>query len=129
MADAERDTDVGPPGTDPSPAPPPNPSAAGSPSVDPAGNAARVTSGGDSAPGSDTLLSIPASATREDLALDHRLAACERRLDEFDARLASIQERRRDAAPAPDKRWRFWLFFLAALAVAWQILAFFRQRP
>jgi hypothetical protein len=130
MAEAERDTDVGP-GTDRSPALAPNATSANAPSTSPTSgsptsSAARPASGADSTPGSDTLLSVPASATREDLALDHRLAACERRLDEVDARLASLEQRRKDPAPAADRKWTFWLFFMAALAIAWQILALFR---
>jgi hypothetical protein len=125
MPDAERDTDVGP-RTDPSPEGTP------SPSGEPATSAMRRAPAPPAAPNpelirsSDTLLSIPASASQEDLALDQRLAACERHLGELDSRVASLEERRKEGVPSADRKWRFWLLFLVILAIAWQILAFFR---
>jgi hypothetical protein len=78
-----------------------------------------------SAPNSDTLLSAP-QVTREDLAFDKRLLACERQLEEVRQRLEQLERRPLGAEPAPTfSRW-FWLVFLAALALAWQILAHFR---
>ncbi|MDQ2643898.1 MAG: hypothetical protein M3020_08800 [Myxococcota bacterium] len=131
--DAERDTDVGP-RTDPSPdavrgasqvlsseaLPTPTPSTIPTESV------TRPAPSSESQPGTDTLLSVPASATREDLALDQRLADVERKLSEVEFRLSSLENRAKAPSAAPDKSWAPWLIFLAVLAVAWQILAFFR---
>jgi hypothetical protein len=78
-----------------------------------------------SAPASDTLLSAP-QVTREDLAFDKRLLACERELEEVRQRVERLEQRPLETNPAPTfSRW-FWLVFLAALALAWQILAHFR---
>jgi hypothetical protein len=78
-----------------------------------------------SSPESDTLLSAP-QVTREDLAFDERLSATERQLEELRLRLERLEQRPREAEPVPAfSRW-FWLVFLAALALAWQILAHFR---
>jgi hypothetical protein len=78
-----------------------------------------------SSPGSDTLLSAP-QATREDLAFDERLSACERQLEEVRLRVDRLEQRPPQAEQASSfSRW-FWLVFLAALALAWQILAHFR---
>ena len=78
-----------------------------------------------SSPESDTLLSAP-QVTREDLAFDERLHATERQVEELRTRLERLEQRPREAEPAPTfSRW-FWLVFLAALALAWQILAHFR---
>ena len=78
-----------------------------------------------SSPASDTLLSAP-QVTREDLAFDGRLLACERQLEEMRLRVERLEQRPLDPDPAPTfPRW-FWLVFLAALALAWQILAHFR---
>lgn len=120
MADAERETGVGPL-TDPSPETSEYPTLSST-------TAARVTAPPSTDPtsGSDTLMSVPTSATKEDLALDQRLAAVERRLDELDARLARVEDRRRDLSPKTERHWGFWLIFLAALAIAWQILGLFR---
>lgn len=78
-----------------------------------------------SGPTSDTLLSAP-QPTREDLALDERLSKCELLLGEALSRLEQLE--RRPLATSPGfTPWRwFWLVFLAALALAWQILAHFR---
>ena len=76
-------------------------------------------------PESDTLLSAP-QVTRDDLAFDERLADCEKQLRELRARLELLEKRPVEAEPSPTfPRW-FWLVFLAALALAWQILAHFR---
>jgi hypothetical protein len=121
MADAERDTEVGPPRTDPSPETFEPPAATSA-------TAARgsLTPSTEPTPGSDTLMSVPTSASKEDLALDQRLAAVERRLDEMETRIGSVESRRRELGPKSERQWVFWLIFLAALAIAWQILALFR---
>jgi hypothetical protein len=131
--DAERDTDVGP-RTDPSPdavrggsqalsseaAPTPTPSTI------PTESMTRPAPATDSQPRTDTLLSVPASATREDLALDQRLADVERKLGEMESRLSSLEGRTKLPSASSEKHWAIWLIFLAVLAVAWQILGFFR---
>jgi hypothetical protein len=71
-------------------------------------------------------MSVPTSASREDLALDQRLAAVERRLEEIDARISSLEDRRREPGAKVERHWGFWLIFLAGLAIAWQILGLFR---
>jgi len=133
--DAERDTDVGP-RTDPSPdavrggsrslsseaAPTPTPM----PSTIPAESVTRPAPSTESQPGTDTLLSVPASATRDDLALDQRLADVERKLGEMESRFSSLESRTKLAPAGSEKNWAIWLIFLAVLAVAWQILGFFR---
>jgi hypothetical protein len=76
-------------------------------------------------PESDTLLSAP-QVTREDLAFDERLSSCERQLREMLLRVEDLERRPPEVSPTPSfSRW-FWLVFLAALALAWQILAHFR---
>jgi len=78
-----------------------------------------------SSPESNTLLSAP-QVTRDDLQFDERLADCERQLREVRARLERLEQKPREPEDSPAfSRW-FWLVFLAALALAWQILAHFR---
>lgn len=131
--DAERDTDVGP-RTDPSPDAVRGGSPALSsgalptpvPSTHPAESSTRPAPSTESQPGTDTLLSVPASATREDLALDQRLADVERKLEEMQLRVSSLENRTKLPPSAPERPWAIWLIFLAVLAVAWQILGIFR---
>ncbi len=74
----------------------------------------------------DTLLSAPPQATKDDLALDQRLSECERQLAELGVRLKSLERRPVDVSDsAAGIRW-FWLLFLAAVALAWQIVSHFR---
>jgi hypothetical protein len=76
-------------------------------------------------PESNTLLSAP-QVTREDLAFDQRLLDCERKLGEVLQRVEQLERKPPESEPAPTfPRW-FWLVFLAALALAWQILLHFR---
>lgn len=77
-------------------------------------------------PSSDTLLSAPTPATRDELALDNRLSTCERTIEELLIRAERLERRPAEPAPAADRSWWFWLVFLAGLALAWQILAQFR---
>jgi len=96
-------------------------------SVRPAGSEAAGARRDSLAPArSDTLLSAPAQATREDLALEQRLSECERQVSELDARLEALERRPVELQPsATGFRW-FWLVFLAAVALAWQIVSHFR---
>lgn len=76
-------------------------------------------------PESDTLLSAP-QVTREDLAFNRRLSDCERQLSEMVLRVERLERKPVEAEPTASlSRW-FWLVFLAALALAWQILTRFR---
>jgi hypothetical protein len=111
------------PRTDPNPGvvsgPRANPAPTSAPAVDSAWPRANT------GPNSDTLLSAP-QATREDLGLDQRLFACERQLAEALSRLEQLERRPTESSPGPAfPRW-LWLVFLAALALAWQILVHFR---
>jgi hypothetical protein len=81
--------------------------------------------GSQSPTGSDTLLSVPAPASREDLAFDERLSACEKKLDELVRRVDALERGQRNTAETPQRYW-IWLIFLAALALAWQIISLFR---
>jgi hypothetical protein len=78
-----------------------------------------------SSPASDTLLSAT-QAAQPDAAFDQRLSFCERQLEEMQQRLELLERRPPDAERAPSfSRW-FWLVFLAAVALAWQILSHLR---
>ena len=117
-----------PPRTDPNPgtvsAIPPQLEAA-TPDVS-SGARARPSSPTIESDRSDTLLSAPAQASKEDLALDERLSDCERRLEEMNARLETLERRPVELRTAePRIRW-FWLLFLAAVALAWQIVSHLR---
>lgn len=87
---------------------------------------ARSAKGGDRSPSSDTLLSAPTPATREDLALDERLTLVERKLEEQNFRLESLEKQPQKPRQASEVSFWPWFVFLAALALAWQILALFR---
>ncbi len=78
------------------------------------------------APASDTLLSAPGPATAEELALDQRLSACERRIEELELRLGAVERRPASSGVQPDRSYWIWLVFLAGLALAWQILTFLK---
>lgn len=131
--DAERDTDVGP-RTDPSPDAVRGGSRALSsealptpvPSTAPAESSTRPAPSAESQPGTDTLLSVPASATREDLALDQRLADVERKLEELQLRVSGLETRTKLPSASTDRHWAIWLIFLAVLALAWQIVGQFK---
>jgi len=77
-------------------------------------------------PSTDTLLSAPAPASGEELALEQRLSACERKLDEVLSRLSELERRPLAAAAQPDRSHWVWFVFLAGLALAWQILNLLR---
>jgi hypothetical protein len=118
MAGAERPEDeaAGPhtdrnPGTDPGEAPQ-------------IVSGARPTRSSGPPRGSDTLLSVPAPAARD--ALEERLGQVERKLEELRFRLEKLELHPRPPAAAPEVKWWPWLLFLAALALAWQIVALFR---
>jgi hypothetical protein len=73
-------------------------------------------------PTSDTLLSA-SQLTRGDLELNERLLQCERGIGELMLRVERLERRPTESHPEPSRlRW-LWLVFLAALALAWQILA------
>ena len=73
------------------------------------------------APSSDTLLSAP-QLTRQDLELDQRLFQAERGLAELVLRVERLERQPSESLPEPSRlRW-LWLVFLAAIALAWQIL-------
>jgi hypothetical protein len=77
-------------------------------------------------PVSDTLLSVPAPVTREDLQLDERLSATEQKLTELESRILSLERRPAATSDGSQRSYRFWLVFLAGLAAAWQIVEHFR---
>lgn len=76
--------------------------------------------------GSDTLLSVPAPASRDELALDERLSSLERRLDALQSRLELLERQGRRGSESPERGYWVWLLFLAALALAWQLLSLLR---
>jgi hypothetical protein len=75
--------------------------------------------------GENTLLSVKAAAARLSDRPDHRVEDLERRLSQLEARL-KVLELERGARAAVDKRWMFWAGLLLALALGWQLRAFFR---
>ena len=73
---------------------------------------------------SDTLLSAP-TLTRADLELEERLSTAERNLSELMLRVERLERRPiENVEPGARPTW-IWLAFLAALAIAWQILSRF----
>ncbi len=87
---------------------------------------ARPVTHPETSPVSDTLLSAPTPASREDLALDERLAVAARRLDELSRRVERLERLPRASTRPVERGYAFWLIFLAGLAIAWQILELFR---
>ncbi|HET9954753.1 MAG TPA: hypothetical protein VFQ61_09615 [Polyangiaceae bacterium] len=78
-------------------------------------------------PNSDTLLSAPTPATREDFAFDERLSEAERRVAELLLRVEHLERAAgRPSQNRPPRALWFWFVFLAGLALAWQILSRFR---
>ena len=91
-----------------------------------AASGARMTSSAPPPASSDTLLSLPTPASREDLAFDERVSACERQIEELSRRVQTLERRGQSIAETPERgRW-MWLVFLAALALVWQIISLFR---
>lgn len=76
------------------------------------------------APTSDTLMSAP-TLTRADLELEERLSVAERTVSELLLRVERLERRPTETAEASARPAWIWLVFLAALAVAWQIVARF----
>jgi hypothetical protein len=112
-----------------SPTTDPNPGATSGERADQTPSVTRAVDRREAAPStspeSDTLLSAP-QVTREDLAFDERLSDVERALTEMRLRVERLEQRPVESGEAPGfSRW-FWLVFLAALALAWQILVHFR---
>lgn len=128
MANPERDPADAAPHTEPSPTPTPPPPDGRPPAPEgqpPEASGARPVTA-ETSPVSDTLLSAPTVASREDLALDDRLAVVERRLDELSRRVDRLERLPRASNRPIERGYAFWLIFLAGLAIAWQILALFR---
>lgn len=71
---------------------------------------------------SDTLMSAP-TLTRADLQLEERLSIAERNLSELMLRVERLERRPLETPEAPTRPTWIWLVFLAALAIAWQIVA------
>ena len=107
----------------------PNPGTVSGERADQTPSVVRVVGGREpmpsASPESDTLLSAP-QVTRDDLAFDERLSDVEKRLREMLLRVERLEQKPPEEETSPAfSRW-FWLVFLAALALAWQILAHFR---
>ncbi len=71
----------------------------------------------------DTLLSAGKPAERWELVLEDRMGVIDRRIDELETRLASLERKRpRDAAQvARPKPW-LWIAFLIGVAIVFQLL-------
>jgi hypothetical protein len=74
----------------------------------------------------DTMISAPRPAERDELEIADRQRILEDRIDELEARLR-VLEQRRDTLPLPRSQpWWIWLIFLLGLAITWQLLQAFR---
>ncbi len=72
----------------------------------------------------DTLLSNRPAADRVSEVTDPRVDEHERRLEQLEARI-KVLELARGLAVAGDRRWLIWVGLLLALALGWQLRAFF----
>jgi hypothetical protein len=81
------------------------------------------SSGGDAAAENhETLLSAPQPAERFEVETDARLTALETRLVELEQKLDELSRRPRRETP----RELWWLVFLLALALTWQLVVHFK---
>lgn len=83
---------------------------------------ARRASGTPSPVGSDTLLSVPAPASGEELVFEERISGYERKLQELTRRVEVLESRASRAGERGSRGMWVWLVFLLALAFTWQIL-------
>jgi hypothetical protein len=74
----------------------------------------------------DTMISAPRPAEREDLEYKDRFRLLEDRIDELDARMRMLEQKRVELPLARSQPWWIWLIFLLGLAVTWQLLQRFR---
>jgi hypothetical protein len=121
----EQDSEVVGPGTDPNPgtlSSPPEPVVSLTRPRRPAGSVAVAGMEGST---SDTMLSLPPPAGRDELVIDERLANLERRTEELLVRVERLELAPRAAAVSSRASW-LWLVFLAGLALAWQGLQYLR---
>jgi hypothetical protein len=72
----------------------------------------------------DTLLSNRPAADRVSEVTDPRIDEHDRRLEQLEARM-NVLELARGVALAGDRRWLIWVGLLLALALGWQLRAFF----
>ncbi|HYO97717.1 MAG TPA: hypothetical protein VER33_24580 [Polyangiaceae bacterium] len=118
----EQDSGVGGPGTDP------NPGTISSP-AEPVVSLTRprrpAAVAGMEGSTSDTMLSLPPPAGRDELLIDERLSNLERRTEELLVRLERLEQAPGAVAVSSRASW-LWLVFLVGLAVAWQALQYVR---
>jgi hypothetical protein len=74
----------------------------------------------------DTLISAPRPAERDELEIKERFRLLEDRIDELDARMRMLEQKRVELPLARSQPWWIWLIFLLGLAVTWQLLQRFR---
>jgi len=74
----------------------------------------------------DTMISAPRPAEREELELNDRFRLLEDRIDELDARVRMLEQKRAELPLARSQPWWIWLIFLLGLALTWQLLQRFR---
>ncbi|HVJ16222.1 MAG TPA: hypothetical protein VM686_12355 [Polyangiaceae bacterium] len=70
----------------------------------------------------DTMISAPRPAEREELEMADRFRMLEDRIDELDARVRMLAQKRQEPPLAPAQPWWIWLIFLLGLAITWQLL-------
>lgn len=78
-----------------------------------------------SATGGSTLLSAGAAALRDGESRDPRVDDLERQIEQLEARLKVLELARSEGVPS-DRRWLLWVGVLLALALGWQLRAFFQ---
>ncbi len=81
-----------------------------------------------SRPDGDTLLSAPAPAQRWETDLEDRLATARRRIDDLEARVRTLEANARPTTRVQLPRAVWWVAFLVALALVWQLVAWLRGR-
>lgn len=118
----EQDSKVVGPGTDPNPGTSSNPPEPVVSLTRPRRPAVAASMEGST---SDTMLSLPPPAGRDELLLDERLSNLERRAEELLVRLERLEQAPPAAAVSSRASW-LWLVFLVALAIAWQVLQYVR---
>jgi hypothetical protein len=70
----------------------------------------------------DTMISAPRPAEQDDLEIRQHVRLLEDRIDDLEARVRMVEQRRTEAPLGRAQPWWIWLIFLVGLAITWRLL-------
>jgi hypothetical protein len=68
------------------------------------------------------MISAPRPAEQDDLEIRQHVRLLEDRIDDLEARVRMVEQRRTEAPLGRAQPWWIWLIFLVGLAITWRLL-------